>query len=183
MKRSWDSGSPPEMVAPAARLIVEDAVFLDLGDDLGDGRLAAGHGEGFVHAGLGAFAAQVAFGPVDDDGPPSRAFGDGLPRTDGNARIALGTAGGPDHEVGAEGDPLGIVAPEAVEGAALEEDGRPDARAVMDGEVLDIKYEARVPATFFGAVLAGPLSLSCWLIYQISDCLSSLCKNLVRESF
>jgi hypothetical protein len=35
-----------------------------------------------------------------------------------------------------------------MKGAALQEDGRPDPGAVMDGEMLDIKYKTRIPVLF-----------------------------------
>jgi hypothetical protein len=71
-------------------------------------------------------------------------FGDSLARADGDAGVAASAPGRTDHQVGAETDPFGVVAPKAVERAALQEHGRPDPRAVMDGEVLDIKNNTRI---------------------------------------
>jgi hypothetical protein len=113
----------------AARLLVEDAVPLDLRQHVLD-------------ADLGAAAAQVALGPVDGH-DAGGVGGDGPGRAGLDAGVAAGTARGPVHELGAGRDAFGIVAPEAMQAAALEEDGRPDARSVMDRVAFDVENAAR----------------------------------------
>ena len=63
------------------------------------------------------------------------------------ARLNAGTAA--DAQVGrveqlpVEAPGLGVVAPEAVERAAFEEDRGPYARAVVRGEALDVEDQSR----------------------------------------
>ena len=47
-----------------------------------------------------------------------------------------------EHDLGIGTDALGVLAPEAVERAALQENGRADAWTVVDGEPLDIEDDA-----------------------------------------
>ena len=132
----------------AARLLVEDAVALDLGQNVLDADLAADDLQGVIEAGLGAAAAQVALGPVDGH-DAGGVYGDGPGRAGFDASVAARAAGGPVHELGSDRDAFRIVAPEAAQAAALEKDGRPDARSVVDRVALDVKDAARHRLTRF----------------------------------
>ena len=74
-----------------------------------------------------------------------RLFGAGFDA--GPAARALRVVG---HELGGGGIGLRIGAPEAAQGAALQEHGDPDARAVMDGIALDVEYGSLAAHLFFG---------------------------------
>jgi hypothetical protein len=66
------------------------------------------------------------------------------------------------------------MAPEAVERAALEEDGRPDSRPVMHGETLDIEYRSRRHRPVPNSPYQAEYEIITLLIYQISDILQAL---------
>ena len=65
-------------------------------------------------------------------------------RTDLHAGTAPSAVQVPDHQIGGRDLGLGIRAPWAPQGTALEKDRGSDPRAVMDAESLDIKDETFV---------------------------------------
>ena len=121
----------------AAGVVVEGLVLEDLGDDVLGGGLAALHDNGLGVAGLGAAAAQGADLAVVVPGLALEA--QRAARADAEAAAAADALVGEEDDLGLPGDALGVVAPRAAHGAALEEDGGPDARAVVDRELLDVE--------------------------------------------
>ena len=66
-----------------------------------------------------------------DDVGSVRAHLEAVPAIDALVRI--------EHDLGSKADALRVLAPEAAERAALQEDGRADAWSVVDGEPLDVE--------------------------------------------
>ena len=95
----------------AARLLIEDAVLLNLGHDSGQRVFAADELQGFIHADVDAFSAGVAFGAVEDDRPAVGAGGQGFARAGLEAGMATGAAGRTGDQFDAGRYALGIVAP------------------------------------------------------------------------
>ncbi len=126
----------------AARLFVKNAVFLNFGKDIGDGVLSAGDLKRLIHAGLGTFSAGVALGTVDDDRPFIRTLGKSLLRADFEAGVTAGAAGRAQEKLKTAPYAFRIMAPQAMQGAALEKYCRPDAWAVMNREPLDVENQA-----------------------------------------
>ena len=112
--------------------------------------VGAAHIQRLGGAGFGAFAALVAFGPVDgNEGDflvARQGFflfpaDDGAIRADIQAVAAFFDADALDFhpvELRLERLGLGAVAPGAAQGAALQEERQADAGAVVDGKALDI---------------------------------------------
>jgi hypothetical protein len=78
------------------------------------------------------------------------------------------------HELGSDFDAFGVVAPETAQGTALKEDGRPDARPVVDRVALDVENLACHAKSSAVPVDFGLSALYLVVIYQISDHKSSI---------
>ena len=135
-------GLAPADGDPAAGVEVEDLVLGDLADDLGhahEGPVGL-HGPGgtFPHA---LEAGVALFGVRDDPGSVLRER-EGLPGTHLDAGPAEGAAVVRVTFLGQGRLGLGGGAPEALEGAALEEYDGSQAGAVMDGGLLDPEHAA-----------------------------------------
>ena len=123
---------------PSARIAVEVGVALDDLEHLVHRHLLAGDAHGVVRACLHAVPAHVAQVAVDDDAVG--ADGDGPERARRHAAVAALAEGLPVHEFRREVLRLRVGAPHAAQRAALEEDGRPDARTVVDAVPLDVEH-------------------------------------------
>ena len=125
---------------PAARLVVESHIALDLGQDLGNGHLPANDLPRFGVADLDTGAAQVAKFRIGDDQITVQGY-----RT-----LAAGLDTGPTADAAALVEQalapqclaLGIVTPLAAQRTALQKDSCADPRPVVDGESLDVKDDS-----------------------------------------
>ena len=134
---------------PAAGVAVERAVLLHLVQHLVDGHAFPEHLERARRAErrqcLVAVSGQI---PVDMDRVVGAldhiegAFREGCLQAHAARRLA-GALPGVVGKLGLEGDALGVAAPLAAERAALEEDVRADARAVVAAVALDVQDGSR----------------------------------------
>jgi hypothetical protein len=131
-------GLPAGKGHSAAGFIHENPIFIYGGHDFRYIHAAADDLDRQRGTGLCAFAAGRAPASVQD-----RDIGDlsqGCCFTSQEAlRTVFEASARPDHEFRCQGLPFGIVAPEAVQRAAFEEDGRPDPRPVVDRIFPDIE--------------------------------------------
>ncbi len=121
----------------AARRLVERAVPQHLRGHFLCGLRLAGQHQPLCEALLDALSADDALRPVVDV-PPLRIEDLPAVRTHRDARAAADAARGVEADFGLRADAFRVMAPEAAQIAALEKDGRTNARAVVDGEALDV---------------------------------------------
>ena len=114
----------------AAGVAVEGQIAEEERQQLVDLPVAADPFESAGRADLGAGAAAVAERAVEGDG---RARAERFRRADGHAVAASDAVLLEEGDLRAGADRFRVVAPDAGQGAALEEDGRADARAVVEG--------------------------------------------------
>jgi hypothetical protein len=77
------------------------------------------------------------------------------------------------HELRSDFDAFGVVAPLTAQGTALQEDGRPDARPVVDRVALDVENPACHAETSASLMRKFLSALCLVVIYQISGQKSS----------
>ena len=126
---------------PATGGLERDGVLHDLGQHVGHGQPAPHQVQGLAGALVRARPAEVALRRVH----PPAAFGVGAqgPRGAGRqAQVAAKAALLQPDQVGARGMGLGIAAPQAMQGTALEEHRGAQARPVMEGVGADVEDEA-----------------------------------------
>ena len=124
----------------AAGIVVEDFVLEDFGEDFVRGHIFADEFEGAGIAALGAGAATGAVCAVEDVFAIAHAVA--LPGAVLEAPATADAFVRREEEFLLVAMGLGVVAPEATQGAAFEEDGGADAGAVVDREFFDIEDSA-----------------------------------------
>ena len=128
----------------AAGLVVKRNIPLDFRHHLGDGHLPPGDFQCVVDAGLGAVAAVIAAGAVQRECTVERKR---VLRTNGEAVAAARAAIFPKQDLRMRHLAFGVMTPPAAQRAAFEEDGRADARTIVDGVIFDVKNHAAFHAS------------------------------------
>jgi hypothetical protein len=132
---------------PAAGMVEKALVLKQALNELGRLVIAPFDGHGAGGARFGALAAGIAMLAIDLNAVIQ---GDGPPGAHAGAIGASDAAPGLVKQFGTVRDPFGIMAPDAGQGAAFEENGGSDSRTVVQGIAMDIENQGPSLLRFHG---------------------------------